>query len=70
MLGFIRELIGSNTITIMDRISGLTGYVMKYEVFPTNDFIPNALFTSPAGAFLTMGLVLGIINMLRKGDVK
>lgn len=70
ILGFVRELLGSNTITIMDRVSNLTGYVIKYEVFPANEFIPNGIFVSPAGAFLTMGLILGIINAIRKEDVK
>ena len=54
----------------MDRVSNLTGYVIKYEVFPANEFIPNGIFVSPAGAFLTMGLILGIINAIRKEDVK
>jgi electron transport complex protein RnfE len=70
LIGLIRELIGNNTITIMDRISDLTGYIMKYEVFPKNDFIPNQLFLTPAGVFLTIGLVLGIVNALRKVDDK
>jgi Na+-translocating ferredoxin:NAD+ oxidoreductase RnfE subunit len=43
---------------------------MKYEIFPKNDFIPNQLFLTPAGAFLTIGLVLGIINAIRKVDDK
>lgn len=70
IVGLIRELLGNNTITIMDRISDLTGYMAKYEIFPANDIIPNHLFTTPAGAFLTLGIVLGIINTLRKGDNK
>ena len=70
LIGLVRELLGNNTITIMDRISNLTGYIMKYEIFPSNSVIPNQLFLSPAGAFLTMGLLLGIINALRREDIK
>lgn len=70
LIGLIRELLGNNTITIMDRISALTGYMMKYEILPSNNVIPNQLFSAPAGAFLTMGLLLGIINYLRKEDEK
>ncbi len=55
LIGLIREVLGNNTITIMDKISNLTGYVMKYSIFPDNDVIPNRIFTSPAGAFLTIG---------------
>ncbi len=71
LLGFIRELLGNNTITIMDRVSNLTGYVMKYQIFPTNNIIPNRLFISPAGAFITLGLLLGLITYFRnRGDQK
>jgi electron transport complex protein RnfE len=70
LIGLIREFLGSNTITIMDQISSLTGYIAKYQILPPNDFAPNQLFLTPAGAFLTLGLILGIINIFRKGDTK
>lgn len=70
LVGLVRELIGNNTITIMDKISDLTGYIIKYQIFPANDFIPNALFLTPAGAFLTLGLILGIINAIRRRDTE
>lgn len=70
LIGLVREVLGSNTITIMDRISNITGYIIQYKIFPDNDIIPNVLFITPAGAFLTIGLILGIINALRKEDVK
>lgn len=70
LIGLIRELFGNNTITIMDKTSHLTGYIMKYNIFPTNDFLPNALLLTPAGAFLTLGLTLGIVNYIRKKSVK
>lgn len=70
IISLIREIIGSNTITVMDKISGFTGYISKYEIFPTNDLIPNKLFLTIAGAFLIIGLVLGIIKTLKGGDTK
>lgn len=70
ILGLIREIIGSNTITIMDNISSITGYIMKYEILPANDVIPNQFFLTASGAFLTLGLLLGFINSLRRGDEK
>lgn len=70
LVGLIREILGNNTITVMDHLSSLTGYIAKYEIFPANDIIPNSLFLTPAGAFLTIGLLLGIVNALRKDDSK
>lgn len=72
LIGFIREFLGNNTITLMDKTSVITGYISKYEIFSKNDILPNALFLTPAGAFLTIGLLLGVINAIRKvnGDVK
>lgn len=70
LIGLIREALGANTITLMDKISNITGYISKYEILPSNSVIPNNLFLTPAGAFLTLGLLLGIINMLRKGTSK
>ncbi len=65
ILGLIREVLGNNTITIMDRITPITGYIMQYDILPDNYVIPNNLFVTPAGAFITLGLLLGIINAIR-----
>ncbi len=71
ILGLIREVLGSNQVTIMDKISPLTGFVMQYRIFPINNIIPNGLFLTPAGAFLTLGILLGIINAVRnRGENK
>ncbi len=70
ILGLIRELLGNNQITIMEKISPLTGFLMEYQVFPKNNIIPNSLFLSPAGAFLTLGILLGVINAIRNRGEK
>ncbi len=68
-LGLIRELLGNNTITIMDKTSSLTGYFMKYSILPANDLTPNNFFLTSAGAFITLGILMGIINAFRKKEV-
>lgn len=65
LLGLIREILGSNSITIMDKISPLTGYLIKYNIFINNDIIPNNLFITPPGAFITLGLLIGLVNVIR-----
>lgn len=67
MVAAIREILGSNTITLMDSISSLTGYRAVYRIFPTNEFIPMNFLVSPAGAFLVVGLLMAIFNSLQKG---
>lgn len=72
MIGLIREVLGSNMITIMDGISPLTGYRAVYQVFPNTNFFPMTIFIEPAGAFLTLGFILAIINYIRlkREDIK
>lgn len=65
ILGIVREILGNNTITIMDNISKLTGYRMIYNIFPENSIIPNGIFLTSAGAFITLGIIIGIINSIR-----
>lgn len=65
LIALVREILGSNTITIMDGISNLTGYKMVYKVLPNNNVFPISIFSSPAGAFLTIGLLMGLFNYLK-----
>lgn len=67
IIACIREVLGNNTITLMDSISSLTGYRAIYRVFPQNDFVPMSFLISPAGAFLTLGLLMAIFNHFHKG---
>lgn len=66
ILGFIRELFGSNSITIMsqDGIAKLTGSSLAIkDVFP--NFISIDMMVKPAGAFLTLALLLALINFIK-----
>lgn len=67
VIACIREVLGSNTITLMDSISSLTGYRAVYRVFPENTLLPMSFLISPAGAFLTLGLLMAIFNHFHKG---
>ena len=64
LIGFVRELLAYNTITIMADLSRLTGYSMVYKITPFDFKV--ALFSSPAGAFLTLGFLLAFFNYMSK----
>lgn len=65
LIGLIREVLGSNTITLMNSLSELTGYRAVYKVLPTNEILPIKVLTTPAGAFLTLGLLTALFNKRR-----
>lgn len=69
LVALIREVLGNNTITLMDSISSLTGYRAIYKIFPNNNILPINLFNNSAGAFLVLGILMGIFNYFkdRKG---
>ncbi len=64
LIGLVREILSSNTITIMSDLTTLTGYRMVYTIVPFDFQLP--LFASPAGAFLTLGFLLAIFNKISK----
>ncbi len=67
-VALVREILAHNTITIMQDISNLTGYVMVYQVTPFD--LNVSLFASPAGAFLALGFLLAIFNkIIKRGEV-
>lgn len=66
LIASFREILGSNTITLMDSLSSLTGYRAIYKL-PTSNLFPITFLTTPAGSFFTLGLLTGIINYLRSG---
>ncbi len=67
VIASIREVLGNNTITLMDSVSSITGYRAIYRVFPENELIPMSFLISPAGAFLTLGILMAIFNAIHKG---
>ena len=67
LFGLFRELLGSGTITILNDISNLIGYRWIVTVFD-NSVLPNKLFSSSGGAFILLGLLIGILNALKRGE--
>lgn len=67
IIGFVREILGSGTITLMNDISSITGYKSIIQVF-NNDILPNKLFVTSGGAFILLGIILAIINSIKRGD--
>lgn len=67
IIALVRELFGNGTITIIDGISSIIGFKLILEVFDKNMMI-NILLT-PAGAFLTVGLLIALCNYLRNRKV-
>ena len=68
IIGAIREIIGTNTITFMSSLSKITGYRAVYKVFSDSSLIPNQIFASPAGAFLVLGLLMALFNYFKRSD--
>ena len=46
IIALFREILGSNTLTLMDNISTLTGYKAIYKILPTNDILPINIFSA------------------------
>lgn len=68
LIAIIREILGTNTITIMNNISSFTGYRMVYkEILPTSEIFPISLFTTSAGAFLTLAFLMALFNKIKGG---
>lgn len=63
LLSIIREVFGSNTITLMDNLSVITGYRAVYKIFPSS-FFPLNFFTSQAGAFFTLGILIAVAKYI------
>ena len=67
LFGLFRELLGTGTITVMIDISALTGYRWVIDVF-SNDILPNKLFITSGGAFILLGVLIGIVNAMKRGE--
>lgn len=64
LIAAIREILGNNTITLMDNISSITGYRAIYKIFPNNNIIPMNIFINPTGAFLIIGLLIALFKKI------
>lgn len=67
LFGLFRELLGNGTITVMNDISSLVGYRWIINVF-NNDVLPNKLFITSGGAFILLGILIGIVNSMKRGE--
>ena len=65
IIGLLREVLGSGQITIMNEISTLTGYREIIKIY-SGTLFPNRIFLTSGGAFILLGLIIGIINAIRK----
>ena len=64
-------MLGTGIITLMDATSQITGYRAIYRVLPNSNILPISIFSTPAGAFLTLGLLIPLFNYLKdKGGNK
>ena len=68
IIGALREILGSNTITFMSSLTSITGFRAVYKVYPDMTLLPNPIFTSSAGAFLILGFLIALFNCFKKGD--
>lgn len=64
IIALIREVIGSNTITLMDNISELTGHKIILNVLPNNTIFPINIFANQAGAFITLGFLIALARII------
>lgn len=64
LIALFREVLGNNTITLMDSISSITGYKAVYQVFPDNMLFPMSFLVSPAGAFIVVGILMALFQKL------
>ena len=65
IIAFIRESLGSSTITLMDGLSPLTGYKAIYHL-PETTLFPMKILVEPAGAFLILGILVGLFNTIKE----
>lgn len=66
VIGAIREILGTNMITISDNLSVITGEKLIYRIFTETEFFPASFFTHPSGAFLILGLIIACEGWLQR----
>jgi Na+-translocating ferredoxin:NAD+ oxidoreductase RnfE subunit len=62
----IREILGSGTITVLNA-AGLQWDVINQTVWADHAWV---IMVLPPGAFLTLGVVIGIVNQIRASRAK
>lgn len=62
LIALIREVLGSNSLTIIDGLSSITNSRVVFTIFPNNTLIPIKMLAEPAGAFLVLGILIAIFK--------
>ena len=62
LISLFREVLGSNSITLIDSLSEITNFKLIFTVFPKNNLIPMNILASPAGAFIILGLLMALFK--------
>lgn len=69
LIGATREILGSGTITYMDKISDVTGIYLKYRVIESGFNMP--FFTELSSAFILLGIIAYLINLVtNRGEIE
>lgn len=64
LIAIFREILGNNTITLIDSLSEITNFKLVINVFPKNNLIPMSFMTSPAGAFIVLGILMALFKYI------
>lgn len=64
LIALFREVLGTGNITLMDAISSVTGYRAIYNIIPSTNIFPISILVTPAGAFLTLGLLIPLFKFI------
>lgn len=62
LIAIFREVLGSNSITLIDSLSEITNFKLIINVFPKNNLIPFTIMSSPAGAFIILGILIALFK--------
>lgn len=68
ILGLIREVVGSGTLTFMNLTTNLTGYRMMYKLYGESTLLPFKFLQTKAGVFIIMGVILALVTYFGKGS--
>jgi len=66
IIALFREVLGTGIITLMDATSSITRYRAIYKLIPSMNILPIPILVEPAGAFLTLGLLIPLFNYLKE----
>lgn len=67
-ISLFREILETNTITVMDSLSTITGYKAIYKLFSESDLFPFSFMNSLALGLLLIGLIIAFYNKIKGGN--